>query len=112
MPLDGVVKADWRPAVVDDRGQVERIPYELCALQALRDAVRRREIWVEGARAWRNPDTDLPVDFDLHRDVHYTAIAQPTDPTEFVTAPRSRVDTWVTSTRGRIARPATQGTLT
>ncbi|SCG16450.1 Transposase and inactivated derivatives, TnpA family [Micromonospora echinofusca] len=93
VPLDGVVKADWRPAVVDDRGRVERIPYELCALQALRDAVRRREIWVEGARAWRNPETDLPVDFDLHRDVHYTAIAQPTDPTEFVTALRSRVDT-------------------
>ncbi|MGC4858779.1 Tn3 family transposase [Micromonospora sp. DT41] len=93
VPLDGVVKADWRPAVVDDRGRVERIPYELCALQALRDAVRRREIWVEGARAWRNPETDLPVDFDLHRDVHYTAIAQPTDPTEFVTALRARVDT-------------------
>lgn len=93
VPLDGVVKADWRPAVVDDRGRVERIPYELCALQALRDAVRRREIWVEGARTWRNPETDLPVDFDLHRDVHYTAIAQPTDPTEFVSALRSRVDT-------------------
>ncbi|MEV4498517.1 Tn3 family transposase [Micromonospora arborensis] len=93
VPLDGVVKADWRPAVVDDRGRVERIPYELCVLQALRDAVRRREIWVDGARAWRNPETDLPVDFEVHRDVHYTAIAQPTDPTEFVTALRSRVDT-------------------
>ncbi|MGP4044039.1 hypothetical protein [Streptomyces sp. 2A115] len=29
--------------------RVERIPYELCVLVALRDAVCRREIYVEGA---------------------------------------------------------------
>jgi TnpA family transposase len=93
VPLNGVVKAEWRPAVVDERGRVERVGYELCTLQALRDALRRREIWVVGARAWRNPEADLPVDFNLHRDVHYTAIAQPTDPTEFVTSLRTRMDT-------------------
>lgn len=34
-----------------------------------------------------------PVDCDLHRDVHYEAIAQPIDPTEFVASLRTRVDT-------------------
>ena len=92
VPLDGVVKAEWRAAVVDERDRVERIPYELCVLGALRDAVRRREIWVVGAKMWRDPETDLPADFDLHRDVHYTAIAQPTDPTEFVAGLRTRMD--------------------
>jgi hypothetical protein len=91
-PLDGVVRADWRGAVVDDRGRIERIPYELCVLGALRDALRRREVWVVGAKTWRNPEADLPADFDVHRDVHYTAIAQPTDPTEFVAALRTRLD--------------------
>lgn len=62
-------------------------------LGALRNAVRRREIWVAGAKVWRDPEADLPVDFDLHRDVHYTAIAQPTDPTEFVATLRTRLDT-------------------
>ncbi|MFI9638466.1 Tn3 family transposase [Micromonospora sp. NPDC051925] len=107
VPLDGVVQAQWRAAVVDERGRVERIPYELCALQALRDALRRREIWVVGARAWRNPETDLPVDFEVHRDVHYTAIAQPTDPTEFVSALRARLDAslarWAEAMRTGIA---------
>ena len=43
---------DWRDAVVDeDTGLVERIPYELCVLVALRKAIRRREIWVEGGNA-------------------------------------------------------------
>ena len=36
VPLDGVVKTEWRAAVVDERGRVERISYELCALGALR----------------------------------------------------------------------------
>ncbi|MFF8373143.1 hypothetical protein ACF05W_30545 [Streptomyces lydicus] len=48
VPLEGVVPGQWQVAVVDDKGRVERIPYELCFLVALRDALRRREIWVVG----------------------------------------------------------------
>src|SRR5919198_3253646 len=91
VPVAGVVKAEWRDAVIDNRGGVQQVPYELCALGALRDAIRRREVGVVGATRWRNPETDLPAEFDLHRDVHYTAIAQPTDPTEFVTGLCDRV---------------------
>jgi hypothetical protein len=57
VPLDGVVPREWRDAVLDDSGRVERIPYELCVLKALREAIRRREIWVAGANRWRNPIT-------------------------------------------------------
>lgn len=39
VPLDGVVPKAWREAVIDDRGRVERIPYELCTLIALRDGL-------------------------------------------------------------------------
>ena len=92
VPLSGVVPTAWREAVVDDRGRVERIPYELCVLTALRDAIRRREIWVEGAARWRDPETDLPADFELNRDVHYAAIRQPQDPTAFVAGLRRRLD--------------------
>ncbi len=87
------MRPEWRGAVADERGRVERVSYELCVLRALRDALRRREIWVVGAGRWRNPEADLPHDFDLHRDVHYSAIAQPTDPTEFVASLRTRMDT-------------------
>ncbi|WP_217687116.1 hypothetical protein [Streptomyces sp. CAI-85] len=48
VPLAGVVPEQWRAAAMDDKGRVERIPYELCVLVALRDAVWRREIWVVG----------------------------------------------------------------
>jgi hypothetical protein len=92
IPIEGVVPRDWREAIIDERGRVLRSSYELCVLGALRDAIRRREIWVEGASRWRNPEADLPRDFDLHRDVHYAAIRQPTDPTAFVQGQQRRLD--------------------
>jgi hypothetical protein len=84
VPIDGVVPSEWREAVVDEQGRVERIPYELCVLKALRDAIRRREVYVVGANRWRNPEDDLPADFELNRDVHYDALRQPLDATAFV----------------------------
>ncbi len=85
VPIDGVVPKAWLDGVVDaGSGRVERIPYELCVLIALKDALRRREVYVEGAGRWRDPDEDLPGDFEDNRDVHYAALAKPLDPTEFI----------------------------
>jgi hypothetical protein len=75
-----VVSKAWREAVVDAAGRIERIPCELCVPVALRDAVRRREVYVAGANRWRNPEDDLPGDFETAREVYYAALRQPTDP--------------------------------
>jgi TnpA family transposase len=91
VPLEGVVPREWREAVIDEHGKIERIPYELCVLRSLRDALRRREIYVSGAGRWRNPDEDLPADFERNRDVHYAAIRKPIDPREFVTGLQQRL---------------------
>ena len=45
-PIEGVVPPEWRGAVIDDQERVERIPYELCVLISLRNAIRRREVWI------------------------------------------------------------------
>ncbi|WP_440072208.1 Tn3 family transposase [Streptosporangium sp. OZ121] len=91
VPIDGVVPKAWLDGVVDDGGRVERIPYELCVLIALKDALRRREIYVEGAGRWRDPDEDLPGDFEDNRDVHYAALAKPLDATEFIAGLKTRM---------------------
>ena len=80
VPVDGVVPKAWLDGVTDDDGRVERIPYELCVLIALRDALRRREVYVQGAGRWKNPDEDLPVDFEDNRDVHYAELGSPWTP--------------------------------
>jgi hypothetical protein len=64
--------------------RIDRIDDEICVLQALRERLRRKEIWVEGADRYRNPDDDLPADFEARRGVYYVALAQPLDVERFV----------------------------
>ncbi|MER7506676.1 Tn3 family transposase [Nonomuraea pusilla] len=51
---------------------------------SLKDALRRREIDVAGARRWRSPEEDLPADFEDNRDVHYENLRQPLDASVFI----------------------------
>ncbi|MEY9323542.1 TnpA family transposase [Sinorhizobium fredii] len=74
VPFDEVIPARWRSSVIDDDGRVNRISYELCVLTQLRDRIRSKEIWVVGADRYRNPDDDLPRDFEIRRDAYYTVL--------------------------------------
>jgi len=88
VPLDGVIPASWRSALVErDKGgntRVNRITYEILVLQALRDKLRCKEIWVEGANRYRNPDNDLPTDFEAAWETYYAALRQPRDADVFI----------------------------
>ena len=83
MPIDGVVRRLWREAVVETdakgRTRINRITYEICVLEALRERLRCKEIWVVGANRYRNPDEDLPADFAEQRTTHYAALGLPLD---------------------------------
>lgn len=88
IPIDGVVSAAWRAdVIVRERGveRVRRIPYEICVLQSLRDKLRCKEIWVEGAGRYRNPADDLPADFVAQRDIYYEKLGLPLDADAFIT---------------------------
>jgi hypothetical protein len=81
VPLDGIVTGLWRDAVVEadgeDRPRINRITYEICVLQALRERLRCKEIWVVGANRYRNPDEDLPADFEAEREPYYATLNLP-----------------------------------
>ena len=88
VPVDGVVRGLWREAVIeteaDGRSRVNRITYEICVLEALRDRLRCKEIWVVGADRYRHPDDDLPSDFDAQREPYYQALDLPLDAGQFI----------------------------
>ena len=88
IPVDGVIKNIMKDLIVekDDKGleRINRINYEIVALQALRDKLRCKEIWVLGANRYRNPDEDLPSDFEERRKENYKALKQPLDSEEFI----------------------------
>jgi hypothetical protein len=45
------------------RRRVVRMVYEIVTFQALREALRCKGIWVDGADSFRDPEEDLPADF-------------------------------------------------
>jgi hypothetical protein len=95
VPLDGVVKDDWRDLVEDERrpGRINRISYEVCLLSTLREKVRCKEVWVQGAQRFRNPDKDLPQDFGQRREEYYAALGQPMAAETFVETLRNKLET-------------------
>ena len=88
MPLDGVVRDAWRDVVLatdpQGRTRILRIPYEMCVLQALRDQLRCKELWVVGADRYRNPDDDVPSDFASQRPAYYAALKLPSQAEDFL----------------------------
>jgi TnpA family transposase len=88
VPTHKGLLGDWTSLVFSDTGKgarrVVRAVYEICTFQALRERLRCKEIWVVGADKWRNPDEDLPQDFEAHRAAHYAALRKPLDATAFI----------------------------
>ena len=64
--------------------RVDRLKYELCVLQALRERLRCKEIWVVGANRYRNPEEDLPANFEAQRKDYYAALSLPLQAEEFI----------------------------
>jgi len=88
VPVHKAMGGDWAEVVhrADKRGRrrVVRMVYEVVAFQALRDQLKCKEIWVVGADKWRNPDEDLPQDFEARRAENYRERRKPLDAAVFV----------------------------
>ncbi|MGE0917446.1 Tn3 family transposase [Trichlorobacter lovleyi] len=82
VPLKGIVPAGWMTLVVEEGG-VNRTAYEICVLKLLREQLRCREVWVVGSRRYRDPEEDLPQDFEERKASYYAELGIPVDPQEF-----------------------------
>ena len=106
-PLDGVIAKKWRDIVVeqDPAGQdrVHRINYEICVLRALRKRLRAKEIWVDGADRYRNPEHDLPTDFAAQRDHYYQQLQMPRDAEAFIHHVQTTLRQGLTTLNGGLA---------
>ena len=100
-PLEGVIPSAWENVVTeqDSAGEerVNRLTYELGVLQTLRERVRSKEIWVAGAAHFRNPEDDLPREFEQHRTTYYADLHQPLSADEFVASLQSQLTTALAS---------------
>ncbi len=94
-PLDGAVAEKWNEALFErdnaDRERVIRVTYEIGVLQTLREGLRTKTIWVEGADRYRNPDEDLPADFELKRESYFDLLGLPKSADLFICDLRTRM---------------------
>ena len=80
--------------VFDDpeRRKINRVTYEMCVLATLREKIRCKEVWIEGAKRFCNPDDDLPPDFEVKRAEYYATLAQPSQAPAFTHQLRTRME--------------------
>lgn len=88
IPIEGIIKSGWREILLetdsDGKERINRINYEISVLQALRERLCCKEIWVVGANRYRNPDEDLPTDFEQYRQVYYQTLTLPENVETFI----------------------------
>ncbi|MED3069659.1 Tn3 family transposase [Bacillus thuringiensis] len=88
IPVQGVIRSKWQDIIIetDSKGiqRVNRINYEIAVLQSLRTRLRCKEIWIVGADRYRNPEEDLPQDFDDCKEEYFQALNVPLDVEQFI----------------------------
>ena len=96
IPIDGVLKAGAKEILMetdsDGNERINRINYEICVLKALRERLCCKEIWVVGANRYRNPDDDLPTDFETKRQIYYQALTLPEDVETFISGLQQQME--------------------
>ena len=95
VPVDGIIPAELAELMYQGDGKRRRTlrtVYECGVFQALREKPRCKEIWVVGAEKWRNPDLDLPTDFEANRAENYAQLRKPLDPGRFTRELREELD--------------------
>jgi hypothetical protein len=96
VPMDDVIQKQWQSWIYQqdrqDNRRIRRVRYEICVLQSLRDKLRCKEIWVEGADCYRNPDEDVPIDFSQKREAYYDALTLPLRGDEFVQSVKKQME--------------------
>jgi TnpA family transposase len=88
LPIEGVIdKEDREPVLTvdaDGKQSIDEMNYRVLFLSTLRKHTRTKEAWVPGASRYRNPEEDLPSDFDQKRSVYYKDLDLPLNPNAFV----------------------------
>ncbi len=93
VPIENVIPSEWKSLVVElnegsnvnnKETKINRINYELAVLKELRRQLNCKMIWIKGAYRYRDPDIDLPKDFDDKRDYYFNLLGLPKNAHSFI----------------------------
>ena len=94
VPIDGAIKKSHKYLVTEITAQgsrINRLSYEMCLLRNIRSKLRTKEIWIEGGYQYRNPEKDLPQDFEENQSYYYEMLNQPLEAKRFLQKIKKRL---------------------
>jgi TnpA family transposase len=88
LPIEGVIDKEEKDLVfsVDEKGKksVDETKYRILFLRSLHKRTKTKEAFVPGANKFRDPDEDLPADFEAKRAQYYSDLELPTNPDHLI----------------------------
>lgn len=84
LEIEQTIQKSHRDKIFDKNNRVKKIDLELCVLNKLRNKLRSKEVWVKGGYKYRNPEEDLPQDFDQNKEKYFNILKQPQDADTFI----------------------------
>jgi TnpA family transposase len=102
----GVVAKAWRRLVFDKDGQVNRRGYTLCVMDQLRDALRRRDVYVDASDRWGDPRTKLlqGMEWEANRIQVCRSLGHPANPDEALKGLTKQLDAAYRQTAERLGK--------
>jgi TnpA family transposase len=88
LPIEGVIDKEDKELIyhVGEGGKktIDENKYRVLLLRNLHKRTKTKEAWVPGANKFRNPDEDLPADFEEKRAQYYADLELPLDPEQLI----------------------------
>ena len=86
-PLIGIIPQNWyQMTVTVEKGQlrINKYNYELAVLERVKSFLGFKAIWVDKSYSYRNPNKDLPKDFNEMRKSYYELLDLPLKSKDFI----------------------------
>jgi len=88
IPVDGLISDSWSDLVlIENEGGaplINRFNYEMAIFEVLSSKLTFKDVWVEGAYRYRDPDSDVPADFYEKKEAYFKELGLPLNPDDFI----------------------------
>ena len=86
-PIKNVISSDWESMVVIKTKKKEvtnKYNYEIAVLEKLKELLVYKAIWIENSYRYRNPNDDMPKDYDAKKEEYCQMLGLPTTAKVFI----------------------------
>lgn len=93
-PIEDVVPDAWRTMVIiegESKDKINKYNYELAVFEQLKDLLSFKGIWVERSYLYRNPQKDMPKDFEDKKSEYFKMLDVPLQAKDFTKELKKRL---------------------